>query len=610
MTTFLLVIVLGVLGLPDPTRGYLLDYVDCLEPQQVTRIDATSACAPVGLPEGDEERVTLVQRIEVRRTQGFRCTVKESRFRYFCGAFSHLKVAKIPEISHDIPVSPTWCRLMSTQRTFTPPGTTQTFPIKIDQNTYIAVALAGEITAMSDKIACKGQPFRTEAGIQDDLLVVSEYQVLVETEDFSTMNELIESTTDHITLPCKTAEAGCETGSGTYVWQPPTGCTMERIQEFRAKRTMGSYLVDDDKNILVNVTGITIAPAECGNVRLRSTAYRELYIADGQDAANWPTLSPGDFKIDIAERVREDYLVYHLERRMQSLQTQLQNSVCRQSTMTQDGEPQLLPNGKHALRRGDLIYVMDCSKKRGAILELPSCYEQIPLAESIWVNPVTRLRTSHSTQVPCQSKFPITIRVDTNTWVSITPALIPVPAPMKVHVDEVPPSTHKDMAKGGAYTRAEAEAWSLLLEFPKFHSALLKGVSIGSCVSSGICPAGNTEQGLTRYSLDSLTTPLETWNIWTRIDNAIRQYGDYAAALVLLIVVVKTIVNLTVLLAAWLKEGPAAVLAILLTVCCGTHQNLEKIRKRKQRRNRETVELEAAETEPLRYGASRPDNFK
>ena len=194
MTTFLLVIVLGVLGLPDPTRGYLLDYIDCLEPQQVTRIDATSACAPVGLPERDEEQVTLVQRIEVRRAQGFRSTVKESRFRYFCGAFSHLKVAKIPEIQHDIPVSPAWCRLMSTQRTFTPPGTIKTF--------------------------------RTEAGIQDDLLVISEYQVLVETEDFSAMNELIESTTDHITLLCKTAEAGCKTGSGTYIWQPPTGCTM------------------------------------------------------------------------------------------------------------------------------------------------------------------------------------------------------------------------------------------------------------------------------------------------------------------------------------------------------------------------------------------------
>ena len=224
---------------------------------------------------------------------------------------------------------------------------------------------------------------------------------------------------------------------------------------------------------------------------------------------------------------------------------------------------------------------------------------------------MTRLRTSHSTQVPCQSKFLITIRVETNTWVSITPALIPVPAPPRVHVDEVPPSTHLDMSKGGAYTRAEAEAWSQLLEFLKFHSALLRGVSIGSCVSSGICPAGNTEQGLTRYSLDSLTAPLETWNIWTRIDNAIRQYGDYPAALELLIVVVKTIVNLTVLLAAWLKEGPAAVLAILLTLCCGTHQSLEKIRKSKQRMTRETVELaEAAEAEPLRYGASRPDNFK
>lgn len=598
-------IVWAVLVLLEPIRGYYLEYEDCLEPASVTRIDATSACTGQKPEQSEEEKVTLVQRITVRQTQGYRCTVRESRFRFFCGAFSHMKISKVPQIQHDIPVSPSWCRLMATQRTFTPPGTTQTFPLNIDQRTYIAVTLAGEITTGNNKIACTGEKFRTETGLQDDMLVVSEYVVLVESEDFNVMQDLIESTTRHLTLPCKTQESGCSTGSGTFIWQPLTGCSFERIQQFRGKQTLGTYLVDDERHILINTTGVTIAPAECGNSKLRSTGYPDLYIADTQDAADWPALSPGEFKVDLAERVREDYLAYNLETRMQSLQTQLQTSVCRQNTADQNGEPQRLTNGKYALRRGDLIYLMECAKKRGAIIERQACYEQIPLHDDIWINPISRLRTAHSIQVPCDKKFPITVRVDPTTWVAITPQLLPVPIPPQLHVNERMPGTHLDMSKGGAYTLAEADSWSRLLEFPRFHHALLKGVSIGSCVSAGVCPAGHTESDLVRYDLGPLTS-IEPWNIWTRLDNWIRQYGDYAAALVLLLVFLRFIVNLVVLATAWLREGPAAVIAILWTLCCSSQQNLEKIRKKKQKLTRERMEL--VETEPLhRNQHTRPD---
>ena len=82
----------------------------------------------------------------------------------------------------------------------------------------------------------------------------------------------------------------------------------------------------------------------------------------------------------------------------------------------------------------------------------------------------------------------------------------------------------------------------------------------------------------------------------SRIDQLVRKYGDYMAALVLMIMAIKALVHLSVLLMAYLQGGTAMALAILLTTCCGASNTLKKIKRRQQRTKDEVPMREETQT--------------
>ena len=67
------------------------------------------------------------------------------------------------------------------------------------------------------------------------------------------------------------------------------------------------------------------------------------------------------------------------------------------------------------------------------------------------------------------------------------------------------------------------------------------------------------------------------------MDKAIREYGDYLTALVLVIMAVRMIVHVSVMVMAHLQGGPAMALAIVLTTCCGANETLQKMKRRRHR---------------------------
>ena len=62
-------------------------------------------------------------------------------------------------------------------------------------------------------------------------------------------------------------------------------------------------------------------------MKLLSTNYPELFAAELLDVVSWGTLHPADLHVTIQEQVREDYLAYKLERRMQSVQEMLTTTL-------------------------------------------------------------------------------------------------------------------------------------------------------------------------------------------------------------------------------------------------------------------------------------------
>ena len=239
-------------------------------------------------------------------------------------------------------------------------------------------------------------------------------------------------------------------------------------------------------------------------MKLLSTNYPELFAAELLDVVSWGTLHPADLHVTIQERVREDYLAYKLERRMQSVQEMLTTTICQQQVTGSEEIPQRLPNGQYAYRRGDVLFDLSFVQKRGAIAELSACYDKIPIDQNgqVCVDPTTRLRTQHATQLPCSSKFPLTIQVANTTWVAVTPALVPVAAREQLRLDEDNAVDHLDMSVS-PYTEAEQREWEQILEYPSYHKALLKSVTLGSCVETDSCAAGVSDS-ITRYDLTCL----------------------------------------------------------------------------------------------------------
>jgi len=548
---------------------------------------------------GSTRRVMLVQKKTITRTSGFRCRVKVSTFSLYCGAYAHAKWMKIPDILHQVPVSTTWCKNMATQRRFQPPGSSQTFKIQLNQEEKIQVQMVGELSIQNDQVYCKGQAYRTDQGILDNVLVLSEYSVSVVSEEYIANGPMVESQSDHLSMPCKLNQNGCETGDGTFIWENPGGCSMETIQMFVGTQVQNTYLVDHSKKILINQTGITISPAECGGVKLQSTNYEELYIAETRDTTNWPRLHPMDYSPSLNERIREDYMLLYVEDKINNVKDLRSTDLCQQRTTNFNEEPQPLGDGKYLLRRGDIIFQMNCAKKRGAITEKPACYTHIPLDGDIWIHPITRLRSAHSTMTVCNQKFPITIRIQEGTWIAINPQIIPVAAPsgqtLKETGNQVP---HLDMSTGGAYTIAEAEAWEQIISFPTYHQALLKEVSVGVCVSSGECPTGIQDNGVPQYTLEGLSQAMGPLNLWSKIDQWIHQYGDYLAGICLLWFISKVMVNFIVLATAWITTGPSTVLALLFKLFCGIQSSLDRIKKKQRKEERKLEEGLKRKAEP------------
>ena len=110
------------------------------------------------------------------------------------------------------------------------------------------------------------------------------------------------------------------------------------------------------------------------------------------------SLDPADLHLSVQERVREDYLAYRLERRMQSVQDMLKYSFCQQTVSGSEDTPQVLPNGQYAYRRGDVLFLLSCVQKRGAIAKLTTCHDKIPMDTNgeVWVDPITRMRMQHA----------------------------------------------------------------------------------------------------------------------------------------------------------------------------------------------------------------------
>ena len=596
-------------ALVTSVQPYLIDYTDCVLPSSVTQADANKLCANEPSETSTPTTLIIGQKSDIRRLQGFRCDVHKSSFRFLCGMFSHMKILSPPKIDHRYPVNLQFCRELVTTGKFRPAGVNSGYQVTVGEETIIAFSESGEIDPENNNVGCKGERKRVGNKILDGVLEVVEYRVVLQREEFLTEGDVVESTSDHVKLGgCPSSLGGCQTGQGTYIWDKVQDCDLEIVQSFKPTGVLGSYLVDRSKKILINITGQALSPTGCGDINLKKTNYPDLYIIAPDEATHLRMVNPRDFKVNFQMEIREDYLAFVMEEKIRETRQDLETQACMENKRELFKEPHRLPDGRYGWIQGDVIYLIRCQQKSAPIIEDSSCYDHIPIGQGQFVNPITRLRVDNAAKLPCNKKYPLKIRIKEGTWVSLTPDIHPVSPPDQLVPEDAEDLSHEDLSKGGLYTAKEEEDWERLTSFPSYHEALIKSVTVGVCLQTGSCQQGQMES-VRRFDLGNLSPESFDIGIWSSFQRWVREKGDMLAALVLLYVSVKTMTTLVILAWSLMREGPAAMLAVIWISCCGPTASYNKVKRRHRRRQREEVPLTTSNTQETANNKSFPYQF-
>jgi len=82
----------------------------------------------------------------------------------------------------------------------------------------IPVVEVGELTAVNDKVICKGENAHMGNLMHTNVVVLKEYKILLRKEKNISDGKTIESQSNRIGLPCPVTDQSCSTCDGTFLW--------------------------------------------------------------------------------------------------------------------------------------------------------------------------------------------------------------------------------------------------------------------------------------------------------------------------------------------------------------------------------------------------------
>ena len=569
---------------------HIIQAYDCYGAVAVEKFRTDRICTP---PETGEETPTdyhLYQLASTTAVAGVKCTVRKSSYPAMCGVWGHLKISDVPQIIHQQPVSAAWCSEMYSRKKFKTSQTGTSYPLELNKENYLQQDEVGSLTRTDSTINCKGQNMKFRKKLFTNSVLLSEYIVTIMEVKLRAQHQVIESMSDHLQLPCTTATGQCDTGSGTFVWTPPTAsCNLQFVRTIQARTYQQTFLVDEEHRVILNNTGL-LQPTGCSQL-LTSTQYPKLFLSS-KVMLEYHQLVASNLDIEIEIQNSAQFLLYLNSRVEHRLQTQLRAVICSQQSASAE-EPIRLHDNIFIMARGSVTYRFRCPVVNLQLLTHSKCFADLPVQAANdktakWVSPITRVLKKHSTPAACSTHFPLVIQ-EKKLWLEL-PSLRPVSAPknhtlLTLRADE---EQMLDLATGGLYTTAEIQSWEALLSFPTYHTALLKSISLGACIGSNLCAPVS---GQTAYDLENMMA-LPGWHTpWEYIKHQAELYGGTCSIVMLFYVIGKLMINAILIGLTAIREGPAAVLALLVELFAAntlTYRRIRarnrKARQRKQRR--------------------------
>ena len=178
-----MMVALAILANCKQLGAYTIDYFDCRDINKLTTYRVSKACSPRTLDRTEKVEYTLLQKRGVLNMKGYSCRITRSTLTEYCGAYSHTKLAKTPDIEVSYLVSSPACLNIVNTGVFTTPSNTR-HKITLNAENIIKSEDRGTLTVGDNSVSCRGQAMKFGSFLVEDILEVSQYKVTIVKEKF------------------------------------------------------------------------------------------------------------------------------------------------------------------------------------------------------------------------------------------------------------------------------------------------------------------------------------------------------------------------------------------------------------------------------------------
>ena len=579
LSEFWILIILSV-----NVKGYTIRYNDCTKPSKVRQYRTDSNCKTIPTVSQEKKEIQILQEISDEKVKGYSCQQVTSRFTFYCGSFSHVKLAKVPEIEVNEDLTPLRCHdLVNTRKFRTRDGISH--PLTMNTELLIKSVELGEMKDANNAVSCKGQTVNIEGELIDDILIIAQTKVVIKEEDFILSGRNVEAVDDHLILECNPSAGGCRSSRKTYIWgKAKTDCPLKLIRQM-SMEVVGDYWIDRQEGVVIKKLIPKASPPGCPNGLLFTTEYSHVFVTEDLNQ-RYPVLGE-EMSLPVYIRSKDNFLLFYLEEKIQQLGNEVGENICQNKHIlrSEEGKVVRINTNNFAYQSGEVTYVFDCSIKEDQIASLPKCYKDIPIKGGGFVTPNSRIFKRYSPEVECNKHFPLKVH-GVQSWVEMTPEPKAIKTPSKL------PPTNEEVkhieVSGGLYTKAEVEAWEKHLEQSGYHNQILHKITQGVCLNEGHCE--DRQEDSTGYDLNLLKKPLEELRWFQELQKKVQDYTAILCLAVLILEAFKLVSSVTAIIIAMTKEGIIGVTALLWACLCPLHHSWTRMKKRAERRRRNQEE--------------------
>ena len=162
-------------------ESFTVKYYDCAAPKLLHKYSVKTTCKDEGVIDLKNTTVESWDLLQVKsgtETDGFSCQKVVSNWKYYCGAYSHIKLVAVPHIEVFQPVTVATCkRWVNSKQYVTPDG--KSHPLIAPGITIMWSEDLGAIHA-TGSISCAGQSLKVGDQIIESTLEVSQIKIVIQ----------------------------------------------------------------------------------------------------------------------------------------------------------------------------------------------------------------------------------------------------------------------------------------------------------------------------------------------------------------------------------------------------------------------------------------------